>query len=701
VPAELTAVRRLVAVVLLASLWLLVSGTAAGAHALLQSSDPPDGASVDRAPQQLTLTFTERPERRLSTVQVLGSDGRPAAAGKAEPVAGQPQQLRVPLGALADGTYTVAWRVLSRDDGHVSGGTFAFGVGVPAPTHALQTTTGTVTSSTPAPTPLATTGRWLLYCGLALLLGAAATGLAVFDRRLPARARSLLLAGAGLAVTGLVARVAAERAAVGVSLGDLVASDTGQNLLMLADGVLASAFAAGLLATWISQPTAKDQTAMADSRQDRPGAVGWGWLAAVGITAAATMATQALAGHAAAASTLRPLSLLVEWLHLLAAGIWAGGLVWLLAGLIGPTRLQESPETATVDTVDRGQAVLRFSRLALPVVGVLAVTGLNRALDLAGGWAGLTRTGFGRVLDLKLLLFAGLLLLAARNRYRLLPALAGPAGRLDALRRSVTGEIALVAAVLMAAALLTQLPPGKFTLATATARPRPPANIQVRGSDATTSVRLALTATPGTAGANQFTAKVSDYDNGQPYSAQRVTLRFALPDRPEISSATLELARADDDSWQANGRQLSIDGRWRITALVQGPGAALTVPLELRTRTAEPTATASKTPAQPQLHTINAPNGGSVRAYVDPGRAGPNTVHFSFFTKTGSEQPIDGANATMTSPSGQQQKIDLQLLTASHFAANLNLPTGQASFTINATPQNGPPITARFTQQIK
>jgi hypothetical protein len=86
---------------------------------------------------------------------------------------------------------------------------------------------------------------------------------------------------------------------------------------------------------------------------------------------------------------------------------------------------------------------------------------------------------------------------------------------------------------------------------------------------------------------------------------------------------------------------------------------------------------------------------------VDPGRPGPNTVHFTFFTKGGSEQPIDGANATMTNPLGRKQSIDLQLLTAGHFAVNLNLPTGPVSFTINATPAQGPPITASFSQQIK
>jgi copper transport protein len=697
-------VRRTFAVVLLAGGWLLASGTAAGAHAVLESSDPADGASVDRAPRQVTLTFTERPEPRLSTVQVLDADGRPVQASKAEPVAGQPRQLRVPLGALADGTYTVAWRTVSRDDGHVSGGAFAFGVGVAAPASSNGTGRASVpAASTPAPSPLATAGRWLLYCGLALLLGAAATGLVVYDRRLPAGARPLLAAGAGLAVTGLVARVAAERAAVGASLGDLLASDTGRNLAWLAAGVLASTVAAGLLAARVGRPDDPDRPAMADTGQDRPGGgVGRGWLAAVGLAAAAAMGVQALAGHAAAPSVLRPVNLLAQWLHLLAAGVWAGGLVWLLAGLLSHSRHPTQSEATTADAaVDRVQAVIRFSRWALPVVGVLAVTGLNRALALAGGFSGLLDTGFGRVLDLKLLLFAGLLVLAARNRYWLLPTLAGPAGRLGALRRSVAGEVALVACVLLAAALLTQLPPGKFALAAPAARPSPPPNVQVQGSDVTTSVRLALTATPGTPGPNQFTAKVTDYDTGKPYPAQRVALRFTLRDRPEVSGATLDLARDNDGGWQAKGSQLSIDGRWVITALVQGPGTALTVPLELRTRTAKPRVTVSRAPGQPDLYTISLPTGGSVQAYLDPGRPGPNTAHFTFFTASGSEQPIDEAHATMTTPLGQTQTIDLQVLSAGHFAANLDLQSGAATFTIHATPHEGQPVTASFSQQIK
>ena len=86
---------------------------------------------------------------------------------------------------------------------------------------------------------------------------------------------------------------------------------------------------------------------------------------------------------------------------------------------------------------------------------------------------------------------------------------------------------------------------------------------------------------------------------------------------------------------------------------------------------------------------------------MDPGRPGANTAHFTFFTPSGSEQPIDGANATMTTPLGTKQGIDLHLLTAGHFAANLNLQTGQATFTINATPAQDSPITASLSQQIK
>src|SRR4029453_5602707 len=93
----------------------------------------------------------------------------------------------VGLGDLADGTYTVSWRVVSRDDGHVTDGSVAFGVGVPAPSATPQAQAAPQ-GATPSPSPAAAAARWALYAGLTLLVGAAVFGLAVSGRVAPADA---------------------------------------------------------------------------------------------------------------------------------------------------------------------------------------------------------------------------------------------------------------------------------------------------------------------------------------------------------------------------------------------------------------------------------------------------------------------------------------------------------------------------------
>jgi copper transport protein len=689
--------------VVLAWLWLLASGPAAGAHALLRDSEPAGGASLDRAPRRVVLTFTERPDPRISTVHVLDTAGREVEAAKAAPVAGAPLQLAVPLGDLPDGTYTVSWRVLSTDDGHLTAGSFAFGVGV---TEQVATT---ATQTAPAgegeaPSPLAVAGRWALYGGLVLLVGAAATGLGVFDRALPAAARPILTVGAGLAVAGLAVRFVAEYAAVDAPLGELLASSTGKALLRLAAAVAVAVVAALLLA---ARPRPAPRPATATPGADAAGhgarerVEAWRlWL--VGAAAAVAMLLHVLAGHAAGPSSLRPLNLLVQWVHLLAVGAWTGGLVWLLAGLRGQERS------------DRATAVVRFSRQAAPLLALAVVTGLARAADLAGGWRGLLDSAYGRVLDVKILLFLGLVALGALNRYRVVPALAatrrppgepkGDAGGggegLGALRRNVRAEVALAACVLAAAAVLSQLPPGRFVVGRAAARPAPPPSVQVQGNDFATSVRLDLTVSPGTAGPNAFAAKVTDYDSGAAWPATRVALQFTPRDRPEVGGTSLELKRGGDGLWQGKGSMLSIDGPWEVVALVEAPGSTVTVPLELRTRSAPQQVQVSRVPGQPTLYTIALPTGGTLQTYVDPGRPGPNTVHFTFFAAGGGEQTMDEAHATMTA-AGATRTLELLTLGPGHFAANVDLEPGAASFAVHGVTDRDVALKGNFQQRIE
>ena len=686
----------------LALLWLAAAGMPAGAHALLRESDPAAGSSVDRAPDRVVLTFTERPEPGLSSIRVLDSGGRQVERGQAALVQGSPVQLAVGLGDLRDGTYTVAWRVVSRDDGHVTDGAFAFGVGVEAT--ATPQARAAPQGATAAPSVPATAARWALYAGLTLLVGGSVFGLAVSGRVLPAGSRTLLAVAAGLAVVGGAARFLAEQARIDAPLGTLLDSSTGQGLLRLAVGVLGSAVATWFLAAGLGParmrepalvgggppegepsrvpdrvPAAVHSPPAAEAGAREAGAAGEAgapvdaWrLALVGIAAGVTMLLHILVGHAAGPSPLRSVNLLVQWLHLLAVGTWIGGLVWLLAGLRG----QQRPEQVTM--------AVRFSKLAAPVLGLVAVTGLSRALHLAGGWQGLLDSNYGHFLDVKVALFFGLVLLGALNRYRIVPALSGGVRRLDELRRNVRGEVVLAACILAVTAVLSQLPPGKFVVEQAAAKPPAPPSLQVEGSDFATSVRVALTVSPGTTGPNAFTAKVTDYDSGEDWPATRVALRFTPRDQPDIGASTLDLKRADDGLWRGQGSQLSIAGRWVVVGLIEGSGPAVTVPMELRTRAAPQQVKVSEVPGQPTLYTVTLGAGGSLQGYIDPGRPGPNTVHFTFFNRSGDEQPVDKGRARMTTSAGSEA-LTLVRLGPGHFAANIDLEPGRVSFAIDAT----------------
>src|SRR6266516_105397 len=400
----MTALRRTTLPVLALAAWLLATGPAAGAHAMLRSSSPAVGAALTRAPRQVVITFTEAPEPTLSTIHVFDVHGR-TVSGATTAVMGNPLQLRVPLRGLARGTYTVSWRTVSHDDGHVASGTFTFAL------NGRRTGTGAArspaTSAAPPPSP------------------------------------SLPLLG----MLGLVAMIAAEHAAVGASLQTLLRAGAGRDVARVALAFIPAACATILLAA-------------------NPGSTRRLWL--LGASASLAMLVLALGGHAAAPSSLRPLNLLAQWAHLVAVGVWIGGLAWLLAALYRQDR--------AVQIV----AAVRFSRVATLALAAVAVTGLERALSELGSWHALFGSSFGRVLDLKVLLFGVLVAFGAHHHFRVVPALPHEPDGLAVLRRGLRSELVVAALVLLATASLSQLPPGS---ATAASTPSPaPAHVQAVGS---------------------------------------------------------------------------------------------------------------------------------------------------------------------------------------------------------------------------
>ena len=192
----------------------------------------------------------------------------------------------------------------------------------------------------------------------------------------------------------------------------------------------------------------------------RPDGATWWACAGAGAVISASFAWM---GHGAATNgTAGLLHLAADILHTLAAGVWIGALVAFLL-LLRPRA--PSPD---MDAVVH-KALHGFSGVGSALVAVLVASGLVSSWFLVGPGriAGLWTTPYGQLLSLKLMLFAGMLGLAAANRFRLTPALGATlAGdgcssgeALVALRRSVVVETALAFLVLSLVAWLGTLAP--------------------------------------------------------------------------------------------------------------------------------------------------------------------------------------------------------------------------------------------------
>jgi copper transport protein len=618
---------------------------------------------VQTPPASVTLTFTEAPDLKLSSVEVVDSTGADVSAGETTAVEGDPLSLRRRLGSnLPTGTYTVSWRTVSVVDGHVTAGSFAFGVGVaPAPGRggARQ---GTSSSAFPAAGAVA--ARWLLYAGLAIVLGGAVAWVLVLRRELPAGGRLALVIGWSAAAAGAAASVVVEQRAVGASLGGLLGFDAGRNLLLEAAFVALT----GL------------PVALAVARRSAMAAV------IAGAGALIALWFHALGGHAAASSPLRWGNVLTQTIHLAAVAVWIGGLVWLLLGLRG------APSAA------RRDIGTRFSAVATIALAAVVVTGLLRAVSEIGSFGDLFDTTFGITLIVKSSIVALLLGLGALNRFRNVPGLSRGARAESALRTTVRAEVAVAATVFVAAAVLSGLPPSRY-VAQASGRTRP-TSLTVGGADYATSVRVKLGVTPGTAGSNLFTARIVDYDTRRPVRARSVDLRFSYQGRAEMGASTLALRRRAAGIWTAEGTNLSILGRWDVDVVIVTARSSTEVRLQVSPRLPPERVEVARAAGQPTIYTASLPGGLELQGYVDPGRKGRNTVHFTFFRPSGKEQPISRAHASALDPGGGLRRLRLLRFDRGHFVANASLKPGRWTFLVTASTTGGASVSGYFAEPI-
>ncbi|MFF1723640.1 copper resistance CopC/CopD family protein [Streptomyces sviceus] len=419
---------------------LLGAAQPASAHTELVSSSPKDGATPAKAPDHLTLTFDEAVD--LARVRVLTVDGDrlPVARTAKDNV------VRVALGSPADGKFAVVWSVVDEEDGHASSGRIAFAVGA-AP---ARTGGDEAQAAAPAPSPSVRKGlvavRWAGYLALALFVG----GLAFVALLWPGgayepRARALL----GLAWTvGLLATVAAvglqgAYASLG-GLRDALRPATYADVLATEPGVVLAA--RGLM--WVLAAVVLAALLQGAARSP-------GWRVGALAVAFGLLRTTGMTGHNSEGSA-PTWGAVADFVHLLGAALWIGGLAMLALAVLPRRRPAELAEV-----------VPGYARLAaLSVTGIVGA-GLVLAWQVVGSFDGLLHTSYGHLLLVKTAVL-GCVLLAAyasrqwvRTRLDLAVLLRGDAATVRPFGYSVAAETGLVLVVLAVTSLLVTADPGR------------------------------------------------------------------------------------------------------------------------------------------------------------------------------------------------------------------------------------------------
>ena len=270
--------------------------------------------------------------------------------------------------------------------------------------------------------------------------GAASAGCVRWPRWLLAGA-GLLLAAAALLGIGAQSIALSGSVAEGIKAETLSAVVSGMDLGKAAIVRAAAALMAALLLVVL-----------------RPSRLSWSVAASLGLIAAASLGWM---GHGAVSEgPLGELHLASDILHAVAAAVWIGALIGFFGLLVARGRSAATNEALY-------GALHRFSGIGSVLVAVLVATGLINSWILVGPdrVESLWTTSYGQLLSLKLLLFLGMLALAAGNRFRLTPGLAranaagSSEGALKTLRRSIALETLLGFTVLFLVAWLGTLAP--------------------------------------------------------------------------------------------------------------------------------------------------------------------------------------------------------------------------------------------------
>jgi copper transport protein len=623
-------ITRLCMALLLACCVLLIFPGTSFAHAVLIRSDPAQGAVLHVPPGQVSLWFSEAVDPQLSTAQVVTTADQQAGPQQAKVSQSDSSEIVVTLSShLTPGVYAVLWRTVSTDDGHVESGSFSFTVTRPdgtlppntqSPGKTTTTNASSIASFLNASTLVSFLMVTLVELGAIGWVGAMLFQIFVLEpaleehpaqRSLHQQVRASLLDRVQPGALGLLLL-----AHLGVLLGQILALTQGKSAAAFTPAIFQQLVLSGRFGLWwlvrlflllmmflllLSGRQVRQRT---DSfnRFLSWVSLGFGLLLLIAL---------AMSSHAAALPSDKVLvAVLIDWLHLVAAALWVGGMLTIVLSYVPMlVRRPLAEQAASLVTI-----LPYYSPWALLGVLLMAVTGPFSASFQLASWQQLFSTAYGNVLLVKVFLVMSMLVLSAYQilvvRPRLPVALHkhslavmrqeavqsqtepdGGASRLagqvkqreirlaQSTRRLLTVlrlEPLLGVAVLLCVGLMNALGgtlvPATTTPSTSSA-PHVTAQPTQEGPLALSTFdhqfQVLLTMTPRHVGTNSFQVRVADPHTGKALTTVNVQLEIELPDQ---TMGNVVVPLKGDGTGQFRGStDLAVSGTWRIVVQIQTP----------------------------------------------------------------------------------------------------------------------------------
>ena len=543
------------------------------AHANLARSAPAPNSTLDSPPNQVVVWFTEPVEPKFSEIQILDVAGVRVDRDDSVVDRNDPTAVSVTLEPLPDGTYTVAWTNVSTVDGHRVRGSFVFSVGEPISGAPVDVPNQPLVQS-----PWEPVFRWLILLTSLSIVGGLAFELMVWrpvlsgsdvrpalvSQRRPMGSRSLklILLAVGLCLVGSIGQLVIQTQAVhdislaealGGSMGATLSDTEWGRLWLWRVGLLAAvgvALVPVLLFSWGSGEDKVDRL--------RP------YLLAAALAIGGGMLfVHSMGSHGAATAGIETPALFSDYLHLLAAAFWVGGLVHFALG----APLMASGLEPEDRRVFFSAMTPRFSTLAILSVGVLVVTGIY------SGWAQVTvlaatNTPYGLTLVSKLALIVPLLALGAVNLLWIRPRLAVDDSARRWLKRLVAGEVVLALVVLAAVAMLASLEPARQVAS----REGIGLEDKLIFRDTAEGADIVLEVEPGRVGPNRILVSLEDRLGVPIDNASDVSVRLAYLDA-DLGETRATAGSLGGGDYAVEEVLLSIVGPWQVEVVVRRPDA--------------------------------------------------------------------------------------------------------------------------------